>query len=51
MNRLSNMDNWKSSPADKSLATYIDRKIKPEVNNFLLCKLQNYLAEFDYNNS
>lgn len=37
------MDNWKSSLAEKCLATYIDRKIKSEVNNFVLCKLQNYL--------
>lgn len=49
MNRPSNMDNWKSSPADKCLATYIDRKIKSEGNNFLLFQLQNYIAEFDYN--
>lgn len=37
------MDNWKSSLAEKCLATYIDRKIKSEVNNFVLCKLHNYL--------
>lgn len=45
----SNVDKRKRSPTDKCVATYIERKIKSEVNNFVLCKLQNYLAEFDYN--